>query len=29
MIAVSFTLIFALLVGYYLVAGPTTEEVNQ
>ena len=25
MIAVSLTLIFALLVGYYLTAGPTVE----
>lgn len=25
MIAVSFTLILALLVGYYLTAGPTVE----
>lgn len=29
MIAVSFTLIFALLVGYYAVAGKTIEEVEK
>ena len=29
MIAVSLTLILALLVGYYLIAGPTIEEVEK